>query len=47
MQFNNHGYHGAFFVSTLSFTLEASIPSYILNNDGAAAAASFGSMFCL
>lgn len=39
MQFNNNGYHGAFFVSTLCFSLEASKAKCVLNNDGAAAAA--------
>lgn len=41
MQFNNHGYHGAFFDSRPCFSLEASKVSCLLNNDGAAAAAFF------
>ena len=44
MQFNNNGYHGSFFVSTLCFSPEASKVSCVLNNDGAAACLpSFGS----
>lgn len=39
MQFNNNGYQGPSFVSTLCFSLEASKAGCILNNDGAAAAA--------
>lgn len=39
MHFNNNGYHGSFFVSTLCFSPEASKASCVLNNDGAAAAA--------
>ena len=46
MQFNNNGYHGSFFVSTLCFSPEASKASCVLNNEGAAACLPSARMFC-